>query len=194
MSKNPHYFIAIRLPGSLKENLSKWQHELKKDVSFKQWPHFEDLHITLKFLGEVDDTKLRQLKEELKTIEDEQAFSIAVGGIGVFGNPKKPRVLWAGVDKTKSLAHLQEYVEACTMKVGFNKENRPYRPHITLAKKWSGETVTTIPEALKERFSNKKQIEVEEVVLYQIHPGSTVKYEMIARYRLKRGEMNGSVN
>lgn len=187
MATDPHYFIAIPLPKSLKEYFTKWQDGLKNVLSYKQWPHYEDLHITLKFLGAVDDSKLQRLKKELKIIEHTKAFSIDVGELGTFGNPEKPRVLWAGVDKTESLAELQQKVEALVTNVGFAQENRPYRPHITLAKKWTGGSATISLEDMKQKFSNVRRMAVEEIVLYQINPGRSVKYEVIANFGLERG-------
>ncbi|WP_449355606.1 RNA 2',3'-cyclic phosphodiesterase [Virgibacillus natechei] len=188
MAPDPHYFIAIPLQTSLKEYFAKWQDELKNVLSYKQWPHYEDLHITLKFLGAIDDSKVQRLKEELKIIEHMQTFSIDVGELGTFGNPQKPRVIWAGVEKTESLAGLQQKVEACTSNVGFAEEYRAYHPHITLAKKWADESSTISLDQIKEGYTNTQTMVVEAVALYQIHPGRSVKYETIANVDLRRGQ------
>ncbi|MBY7143912.1 RNA 2',3'-cyclic phosphodiesterase [Virgibacillus sp. NKC19-3] len=184
MTTNPHYFIAIPLQAPLKEYLSYWQDRLKTHLAYKQWPHYEDLHITLKFLGAVDDSKIQQLRRKLKIIEHTQTFSIEVGGLGTFGNPEKPRVLWAGVDKTALLTSLQQKVEDLASNLGFSKETRVYRPHITLAKKWAGGSSTIFLEDMKKQFSHVQTMAVEEVVLYQIHPRRSVKYEVVANFRL----------
>lgn len=187
MAIDPHYFIAIPLQASFKDYFAKWQAELKNELSYKQWPHYMDLHITLKFLGSVDDSKLQRLKEGLKIIEHNQAFSIDVGGLGTFGNPKKPRVIWVDVNKTGPLALLQQKVESQAENAGFDKENRAYRPHITLAKNWARDFPSNISmEKIKERFSNVQRMAVEEVVLYQIHPERSVKYEVIENFGLRR--------
>lgn len=187
MATDPHYFIAIPLQASLKEYFAKWQDSLKNVLSYKQWPHYEDLHITLKFLGTVDDNKLQCLKEELKIIERTQVFSLDVGELGTFGNPENPRVIWAGVDKAESLDYLQQKVESHAAKLGFPKEKRAYHPHITLAKKWVGGSSNISLQEIKEKFSTVQSMVVEEVVLYQIHPDRSVKYEVIANFGLKRG-------
>lgn len=181
-----HYFIAIQLPENLQEFFSGWQDELQKKVTYKQWTHQKDLHITLQFVGEVDDNRIRQLTEALDVIEQVSAFDIEVGGLGVFGNPNKPRVLWAGVTKTNALTQLQKRVESSTITVGFPEEGRAYTPHITLAKKWNGidslerDTI----ENLKEAWDETRFMHVAEVVLYRIHPKQTPKYEVVKRYRL----------
>lgn len=182
-----HYFIAIHLPKELQTSLSYWQHKLKDRLPYKQWPHREDLHITLKFLGQVTDNKIQQLLKELQAVQDIPAFDLIVGGIGTFGNPMKPRVLWAGVEDTDLLTELQHVVEGCSQKIGFEKENRQYRPHITMAKKWTGESALsgeTIIE-VQQQFTDKQAMHVTEVVLFQIHPTKSPKYEVVERFPLK---------
>ncbi|WP_102349067.1 RNA 2',3'-cyclic phosphodiesterase [Bacillus sp. Marseille-P3661] len=185
MSTNPHYFIAIPLPSSLQDYFSIWQHELKNKISYKQWPHKQDLHITLKFLGGVDGEKIQQLRIELAEIEELSEFDLTVGKIGNFGNPRKPRVLWAGVERTEPLVQLQKTVESCAQKVGFAKENREYNPHITLAKKWAGESSIDNFFELTERYTEQQQLHVDEVVIYQIFPSKSPKYEIVQSYKLK---------
>ncbi|WP_340003237.1 RNA 2',3'-cyclic phosphodiesterase [Oceanobacillus sp. FSL K6-0127] len=182
-----HYFIAIQLPKRLQAYFTSWQNELQKKLVYKQWTHQKDLHITLQFLGEVDDNRIRHLTKALEEIERISSFDIEVGGVGVFGNPNKPRVLWAGVNKTNALAQLQRYVESCTMTVGFPKETRAYTPHITLAKKWDGTDnlgKDTLKD-LKNTWNETWSITVAEIVLIRIHPKQTPKYEVVKRYCLQ---------
>lgn len=185
MSNLPHYFIAIPLPDSLKEYFSKWQDDLKGKLSYKTWPHKQDMHITLKFLGPVENVKLQQLQKELIEMEQIGSFAINVGTIGTFGNPRKPRVLWAGVEKTNELAVLQERVEDCAIRAGFAKENREYRPHITLAKKWAGDKANEMLAEIIKDYTEQQQLHVTEVVIYQIFPSKNPKYEVVQAYQLK---------
>ncbi|WP_087972135.1 RNA 2',3'-cyclic phosphodiesterase [Oceanobacillus rekensis] len=181
-----HYFIAIRLPRELKTTLNEWQEKLKEHLTYKQWPHREDLHITLKFLGEVDDNNIQQLIKELQTVGKIPAMDLNVGGIGTFGNPKKPRVLWAGVERTDSLSKLQQVVEDGAVQIGYEKESREYRPHITLAKKWAGENTLakdTVP-FLQEKFKSIQKMHVADVVLFRIHPAKSPKYEVVVKFPL----------
>ncbi|WP_017753964.1 RNA 2',3'-cyclic phosphodiesterase [Calidifontibacillus oryziterrae] len=187
MSNFPHYFIAIPLPEHIKDYFSVWQSELQHKLSYKIWPHKQDLHITLKFLGAVSNEQLQVLKQELVELENFQAFNLTVGKVGTFGNPKNPRVLWAEVEKVEALLTLQKVVDECSINVGFPKENREYNPHITLAKKYSGdssafETVTEI----KRCYTNQQVMNVDEVVIYQIFPSKNPKYEVVQRYLLRK--------
>src|SRR5699024_11793210 len=107
-----HYFVAIPLTDALKNHYSIWQEELKEELPYKQWTNKLDLHITLKFLGAVEHEQLTRLKQELKQIENANAFSTKAGGVGVFGKPVNTRVLWVGADKTTALVFLYEQVDA----------------------------------------------------------------------------------
>ncbi|WP_010532337.1 RNA 2',3'-cyclic phosphodiesterase [Lentibacillus jeotgali] len=179
---SPHYFIAVTLPESLKERYAGWQQALKNKLPYRQWPQSEDLHITMKFLGPVDDSRLEKLIQAMSEIERFPAFSLQTGTLGTFGNPKKPRVLWAGVERKHELIRLQENIEKIALKVGFQQEKRTYMPHITLAKKWAGGVIQL--SDLKEHYTGQDQFSVNQVVIYRIHPEKQPKYHAAAVYNL----------
>ncbi|MFS0673129.1 RNA 2',3'-cyclic phosphodiesterase [Ornithinibacillus sp. 179-J 7C1 HS] len=188
MGQSPHYFIAIPVPDDLKAIFATWQDDLMQKLSYKIWPHQDDLHITLKFLGAVEEEQLSQLQKGLTNITHTD-FPLNVGSIGTFGKHDSPRVLWAGVDKTEILEELYKKIEVTATQSGFAKENRPYRPHITLAKKWTGnkDQVVILNEIKEDYTFETFHINVEEFVLYQIFPSKLPKYERVETYRLKRG-------
>ncbi|HHW35726.1 MAG TPA: RNA 2',3'-cyclic phosphodiesterase [Bacillales bacterium] len=184
MSHLSHYFIAIPLDHALKDYFSQWQDSLKELLSYKQWPHKQDLHITLKFLGPVAPETLKGLINELKSIEQLKEFELNLGTIGTFGNPLKPRVLWAGVEKTDELVVLQNQVEECAGRAGFAKEKRECRPHITLAKKWAEGSDNGSLANIKNNYNDQRKLYVNEVVIYQIFLNRSPKYEIIHTYHL----------
>lgn len=188
MSSEAHYFIAIPLYPSLRNHLSIWQDDLKEKLDYKNWPHKEDLHITLKFLGPVKADEIEQIQEALIGIKDLNAFEISIGSIGTFGKPDRPRVLWAGVDKTTTLSDLQEKTEAIMEKHGFQKETRTYSPHITLAKKWMGNSSGELLQDIKKQYKEQQIMVVNQIALFKIHPTRTPKYELIHEYKLQDGE------
>ncbi|WP_099158824.1 RNA 2',3'-cyclic phosphodiesterase [Virgibacillus ndiopensis] len=196
MKNLPHYFIAIPIPLTLKDMFYDWQNELRQKLSYKQWPTKHDLHITLKFLGSVNETTLQALQTQLTKLEDFHPFKLNVGEVGTFGNPKSPRVLWAGVENNEFLTLLQEKVEECSSKEGFNKEQRNYHPHITLAKKWKGSTLdnSELTDMKKKYIDTIHTFTVDKVVIYQIHPTQVPKYEIVSRYLLKGGFEDGTIN
>jgi len=183
-----HYFVAIPLTDALKNHFSNWQEELKEKLPYKQWTNKLDLHITLKFLGAVEHEQLNRLQQELKQVENANAFSTKTGTVRVFGNPLKPRVLWACVDKTDALTFLYEQVEAAADRAGFTKETRPYRPHITLAKKWDGSPNWELVKTMQTQFKEKRILQVEEIVVYQIFPNQRPKYKVVSSFNLSGGE------
>ncbi|KPH71581.1 MULTISPECIES: RNA 2',3'-cyclic phosphodiesterase [Bacillaceae] len=188
MGQSPHYFIAIQLSKELQNTFALWQNKLQGVLPYKQWYNKKDLHITLKFLGAVNDEKLEELTTHLKRVEELPAFSLEVGTLGTFGNPKSPRVLWAGVERVEPLIKVQQIVEQGAFEVGFPKENRNYSPHITLAKKWNGKigfSYGDVLEKLKKEFTSKATMHVSEITLFQIHPNRKQKYEPIKKYKLR---------
>ncbi|WP_156288571.1 RNA 2',3'-cyclic phosphodiesterase [Oceanobacillus salinisoli] len=188
MGNAPHYFIAIHLPEHLQDFFSVWQDALYDKLPYKQWYNKKDLHITLKFLGAVEEQKFAELHKALKEVKNLPAFNVNVGSIGTFGNPKKPRVLWAGVEKNDNIMAVWKKVEQAAIQVGFPRENREYRPHITLAKKWMGEQAASYDEVLfhiKKDFTAIENMFVDEVTIFQIHPSRSQKYEPVGRYSLK---------
>ncbi len=187
----PHYFIAVPLPAALKEHYSRWQETLKKEFPYKQWTYKEDLHITLKFLGPVEGSRFACLQTGLTQLETCSPFFIETGRKGFFGNPRHPRVLWAGAELTDPLALLKQKTEEIAGYCGFPGEKRAYRPHITLAKKWLGTSDENIANKLNQlELTETAQLYVEEVVLYQIDPQDRPKYRIAGSYRLIGGDEN----
>ncbi|TXL60573.1 RNA 2',3'-cyclic phosphodiesterase [Cerasibacillus terrae] len=188
MKKNTHYFIAIPLPSEIKQYYSLWQTDLKRLAPYKQWTHPSDFHITLKFLGNMNDNQLKELDHKLQYISTLQPFTMQIGKLGSFGNQTSPRVLWLGVEHHRNLLNLQKQVEKLAEKIGFPKEKRQYNPHITLAKKWKDPSISLPMEPLKQRYQGQyKELFVNQVVIYQINPKQSPKYKCIRTYPL-RGE------
>ncbi|WP_186578331.1 RNA 2',3'-cyclic phosphodiesterase [Aquibacillus kalidii] len=188
MGQNPHYFIAIPMNPTVNDWLKDAQQKIKQSnhITYKSWTHPDDLHITLKFFGAVSADKIEILMKELEKLSVPNSFKITIGKLGTFGKVNQPRVLWAGVEKTDVLQQLYNSIETLGKAVGFPKENRPYRPHITIAKKWSGAQITEVDyDKLISSFSDERTITINHFVLYQIHPQRSPKYEVIKKIDLK---------
>ncbi|MEX2672547.1 MAG: RNA 2',3'-cyclic phosphodiesterase, partial [Phycisphaeraceae bacterium] len=98
-------------------------------------PPLENLHVTVKFLGDVDDPQMPQILEALATAtEDVPPFELELQGLTYLPNPRRPRVLAAKLDRPAPLLKLQQQVEELTHAIGFQKEGRVYNPHITLGR------------------------------------------------------------
>ncbi len=124
-------FIAIDLPDELKEEIFKIYNKIK--FIRAKFVEKENLHITLKFLGELQPPKVKEIQEALKSIEFEK-FKIRVKGLGAFPDFNRIRVLWLGIAEGKEkLLELQRKVDIICKKFGFPLE-KEYVPHITIAR------------------------------------------------------------
>lgn len=122
-------FIAIPLSKTVKQKLL----DLQQPIKGLCWQGPEQMHLTLKFVGEVNHQKATELREKLEEI-DYPAFTISIEGVGYFPEGKHPKVVWAGVSENSLLAELHQEVEERCKEIGIPPENRLYRPHITLAR------------------------------------------------------------
>lgn len=130
-------FIAIELPPATQEKLEQISRRLQQDLEGTpiRWVKAENIHLTLKFLGEVSMNNLPVLKDIL-TLEAAEIppFSISIGELGAFPNPKRARVLWVDVAAPQELITLQRSIESQTTRLGYTPEDRPFTPHLTLGR------------------------------------------------------------
>lgn len=128
-------FIAIELPEAVISALSEFQQELKKCGADVRWVRPQNIHLTLKFLGTVDDKDSGRIKEAIEgTSKNFSYFDLHIKGTGVFPNMNNPRVLWIGVSVNETLGGLQKTIEDAMASLGFEKENRKFAPHLTLGR------------------------------------------------------------
>ena len=129
-------FIAIELPGDLKQAIARVQDQLRGSGASANWTRPEGIHLTLKFLGEVPDVRALEIIAAMEgASQGIGRLSIAVEGAGAFPNAKVPRVLWLGVKgDIEKLAKLQVAVEDAMERLGFEREDRKFSPHLTLAR------------------------------------------------------------
>ena len=109
-----------------------------------RWVRPESVHLTLKFLGDVPVDAIPAIHQTLQqAAQGLAAFSVAVRGLGCFPNATRPRVLWMGLDDPRcELLHLQWHIESTLAALGMSAAERPFRPHLTLARTrgtWVGE-------------------------------------------------------
>ena len=130
-------FFAIDLPAKIKQRLDKVSRQLQEgldDVPVR-WVPAENVHLTLKFLGDVSESNLEVLKDVLRTVvANHEKFEISVGGFGAFPKARRPRVIWIGIEAPPELASIQRNLESETARLGYARERRPFSPHLTLAR------------------------------------------------------------
>lgn len=129
-------FIAIDLSPEIKARLYSLVERLVPLSREVKWVHQDSMHLTLKFLGEVDDRQAARVEDLLQAITPKyDPMPMTFKGTGSFPpGSRSPRILWVGVEAGPSLAALEEEVEGGCEKLGFVRERRPFRPHLTLAR------------------------------------------------------------
>lgn len=127
-------FWAIEIPDEIKSKLASVQEELKKLDLHAKWVEKQNIHLTVKFLGETDASMATDIKNSvLSALEGTSPFRISVSGFGTFGNPA--RVIWSGIrDDDKKLFELHSKVDRALLSLGFEAEKRAFYPHLTLAR------------------------------------------------------------
>ncbi|HEX3652987.1 MAG TPA: RNA 2',3'-cyclic phosphodiesterase [Rhizomicrobium sp.] len=121
-------FVALALP----ENVAQGLFALQSGMPGARWSTREQLHLTLRFIGDVDDRDANGIDDVLSGISAPR-FALELKGVGAFGG-KNPRALWAGVAPNEALIHLQRKIESAIQRLGFPAEERKYTPHVTLAR------------------------------------------------------------
>ncbi len=122
-------FVGLELPASVKETLLR----VEAGIPGAHWQTENQLHLTLRFIGDVDGPTLGDVASALDLIEA-PALELAIRGVGIFGNLKRTRALWAGVADNPALFHLQDKVESALVRMGLKPEPRKFHPHVTLAR------------------------------------------------------------
>jgi 2'-5' RNA ligase len=168
-------FLAVEIPGSLKEALRSIQDELRSCGADVRWVRPESVHLTLKFLGEIDPNLVSNIHEAVESaITDYVKMAIEVRGLGCFPRLKQPRVIWVGLaGDTKSLSAMQEAIEKAVSPFGFPRENRPFRPHLTIGRVRSNKRRDALIEAIRPSLDlHLGSFTVESVVQFesQLHP------------------------
>ncbi len=169
-------FVAIPLPDKAKQELQAVQERLQQAVGGRdvRWVNSAGLHLTLKFLGDTPSVKVTAVLSAIETAtQGVPAFSLLLEGLGVFPNPRRPRVIWVGTSgQVDVLTRLQAHIEAKLAELGWPADARSFSAHITLGRVRDGaavgfvERLQTALEA-ERGFHGGVEIPVREVVCYQ---------------------------
>jgi 2'-5' RNA ligase len=128
-------FIALPSTSELSDALRGVQEQLREERADVKWDTPDKFHITLKFLGSVEQEILSRLTESLAAATAEAAaFPLVYSSVGAFPDIVRPRVLWVGAEPSDALATVQRQVESVCNRFGFPPEGRAFHPHITLGR------------------------------------------------------------
>jgi 2'-5' RNA ligase len=136
MARSTRTFIALPIPNPLKSKLERLQRLIAPDLPGASWVEPAGFHLTLAFLGDVDDTHLNNVcKAVAEAVKDLPPFGLTIKGLGAFPDASKPRVLWAGIEgDIEPLGRLQEAVVEAVEKVDYPPDDDRFHPHITLGR------------------------------------------------------------
>ncbi len=163
-------FVAIELPEQVKRSLARLQEEFAHLGRAVRWVRPEAMHLTLKFLGEVPDNRLTAICQAVTNAASVcEPFEFAVRSAGCFPPRGGVRVVWAGVDEpTGLLADCQQRCEEAFAELGFDKESRPYVPHLTLGRVKDVRRTGNLREGVADRADFEAGIvSVEQLVLFE---------------------------
>jgi 2'-5' RNA ligase len=129
-------FIAVDLGKAIRDRAVALQEQLARTGTEVKWVEPENIHVTLLFLGEVQDREVPRVCQIVADGAREQpAFVLSVEGVGCFPNPRRPRVIWVGVGEgTQPLCALHDALEGPLQELGYRREERRYTPHVTLGR------------------------------------------------------------
>ncbi len=185
MEQQRHFFFAAVVPDEIKKTMRGHCEQLKAVLPFRSWVYHEDLHITLAFLGATPTERLKKAIDNVaKVTKNFESFPMQITNLGIFGKKDEPRVLWAGMKESVELQSIRTKVYTGCLKAGFELETRPFRPHLTIARKWIGE------ELFQHRFLEKwleiqpepLDFRVEQIALYETDLNKIPKYKAIQMF------------
>ena len=130
-------FIAVEIPSEIHQAIENKTASIQAALnpSLVRWVPSSNVHLTLKFLGDVSPANLELLSQMFSVeVGQHQAFEMTFGGLGAFPNPKRPRVIWIGIQAPAGLEALQHGIEAATATLGYPVEKRPFSPHLTIGR------------------------------------------------------------
>lgn len=184
-------FVAINLPARERERLHAATGVLREGDFPVRWVAPENVHLTLKFLGEVPEPKVpdvgNALTESLASIE---RFRMELGGVGAFPSLRSPRVIWVGVEPNEELSEAQRRVESALADLGHPPEKRDFRAHLTLGRGEKGARRARFQglEGLAGKVDYRGRVAVESVDVMRstLRPGGA-EYDVVQRVMLGSG-------
>lgn len=184
-------FCAIDLAGTVRARLMNQINRLQKSVphALASWSREESIHLTLKFLGGIQTSRVSKLSNAAKrAAADFSPFQIILQETGVFPKNGPPRVLWIGVrDESGKLAKLHTRLEESCAKEGFPREERPFHPHLTIARLRKPHGARDLAAAHKEMRFERVELAVAELLVIRSELSAAgSRYSVISRHLLQR--------
>jgi 2'-5' RNA ligase len=171
-------FIAVELPEDIKKQIEVLQAPLKKTNAFVSWVKPGNIHITLKFLGEVAEEKIDEVFSATEAaLRDVKGFKMNLKGMGAFPDLRRPRVIWVGGGKgEEELSGMAARIEDELKKIGYPKEKRKFSAHFTVGRVKSPKNIQKLMEMVQSKDFETEDIEVNEVTVMksQLNPAGAI--------------------
>jgi len=185
-------FIAIEIPETIKKSIAAIIDNLKK--SDVKWVSEENIHITLQFLGETEESLIPDIKGALyKILAPYSHFYIKIADVGCFPSGKRPRIIWVGIKESQSLINLYKGVSNEMVKFGYQTEERGFTPHVTIGRVKSNRNMRELLSRLDElKVTDFPDFEVQDIKLMksELKP-SGAKYYSLAEIPFgRRSDVN----
>jgi RNA 2',3'-cyclic 3'-phosphodiesterase len=177
-------FTAIDLPEDIRQRLERLLTALRPQALIN-WSPLDNLHITTKFIGEWPESRLVELQTRLAALVPRPSFDIELKDLGWFPQERSPRVFWLGVHGGEPLAQLAQETEESLEALGIPKEQRPYAPHLTLARIKTAVPLTRLREIAREmQPTSLGAFSASQFVLYRSDAGSNASvYRKLRTYQ-----------
>ncbi|MGP1394822.1 MAG: RNA 2',3'-cyclic phosphodiesterase [Inquilinaceae bacterium] len=174
-------FVALPVPEPIRRHLAL----LEGGVPGARWIEADNLHVTLRFLGEIGEDRAADLDAALARIAA-PPVALTVAGVGLFGTPRRARMLWAGIERTDPLRALHDRVDRAAVAAGLPPDDRKFMPHITLARLRQAPMERVGRWLADHALAAAGAVTVDRFVLYRSHLGGEgAFYEPLRTYPLK---------
>uniref|UniRef100_A0A7V2ZKD2 RNA 2',3'-cyclic phosphodiesterase n=1 Tax=Ignavibacterium album TaxID=591197 RepID=A0A7V2ZKD2_9BACT len=177
-------FVALNIPDEVKEKLFEVAYSLHPDKNLK-WESKDKIHLTLKFVGDIDDEKLPDIIKDLEFLQEYKIQKLQLTGFGFFFRFKEPKILWAGLKFSDELKLIAQRLDDYFTKFGIEKESRDFKPHLTLMR------IKNNPgESFINKFKNSKFEPIDfqctsiSLIKSELKPSGSV-YTEIKKYNLR---------
>jgi len=180
----PRLFVGIALPQVVREELARTIRSLRGSTTDAKWVPPENLHVTIAFLGRVEDDKVASVSDAVaRAVTGHVDFTVALAGLGAFPSTRRARVTWAGLDDpARGVEGLADSVVAELESVGFERDPRPFHSHITLARMRFPE-----PLQLDDVSIEPIRFPVQRLTLFESRLGRPApRYESLATFPFRR--------
>lgn len=159
-------FIALPLPPQVLRAIDRLQQQLRHELSGFRWAPPENLHLTLRFLGDQPEDYLEKLADIVLSVgSSNRCFQLTISGIGAFPSWHRGRVIWLGCQQPAPVVSLHQQLSAALLSLGIPEEQRPFRPHLTLGRSRQPRALPPLPETVT--GAEVASFDIDRLVLYQ---------------------------